>query len=543
MKIVRNRVDRCNERRAQWRWRLGAGTLLVCLGVGCDATVETEGNCNEFDGPQVCPEHDGGLGGTAGNAGTGGAGNGGECGHAAGAAGAAGACNMPIVEDCSTPADENCDGLTVCSGTPIYLHGYGDDGMQIPMDVAVDRHDNTIVVGVFDGLIDFGAGPITSHQLDDVFIAKFDSTNTCIWSRSFGDDETQSIERVVVDSAGNIIVVGHFRGSIDLGGGPLVSAGARDVFVAKLDPSGGHIWSRGFGGPLDQFGRGIATDANGNVFVAGTFWGTADFAGIPRTSAGWEDIFVVKLDADGNPVWVRTFGDAETQETWDLAADYAGNVVLTGFALGNVDFGDGLRPGAGAPDVIVVKLDGNGQTLWSRRYGDEGMQFGHTITVDAQNNVIVTGEGSGAIDFGDGAVGGAGALDFFVVKLDSGGNVVWHRHYGDAANQNGIFGAADRSGAVLLTGSFQGSVDFGGGVLWSAGATDAFVAKLDKDGNFLWSWSVGDAQTQAGTAIAAKSLGRAVVAGKVWGTIDLGGGLSVSGGNITSNAFMLEAEP
>jgi hypothetical protein len=96
---------------------------------------------------------------------------------------------------------------------------------------------------------------------------------------------------------------------------------------------------------------------------------------------------------------------------------------------------------------------------------------------------------------------------------------------------------------VLLTGSFQGSVDFGGGVLWSAGATDAFVAKLDKDGNFLWSWSMGDAQTQAGTAIAAKSLGRAVVAGKVWGTIDLGGGLLASGVNITSNVFMLEAQP
>jgi hypothetical protein len=453
-------------------------------------------------------------------------------------------CVAPVVEDCTTLADENCDNRAVCTGAALEIRSFGDSGMQTPWDMAVDAEGNIIVVGEYDGSIDFGAGPIVSNEIHDVFVVKLDPYGAPLWSRSFGDDSRQSAQRVAVDAEGNVLIAGHFRGSVDFGGGPLVSAGARDAFIAKLDADGNHVWSKRFGDAQDQIGRGVAADRDGNVFVAGTLWGSAKFGGGVITSAGWDDIFITKLDKDGEHLWAKAFGDQETQEAWDLAADGEGNVIMTGYSLGDVNFGAGLTKGAGMPDVILVKLSGDGSTLWSRRFGDGGMQFGQSVTVDGEGNIVMTGEVHGSIDFDDGKVHSAGAQDLFVAKLTPTGKVVWHHTVGDAWDQSNIVASIDGAGAVLLAGSFEGSIDFGGNLLVSAGMSDAFVAKLGPDGNALWSRRMGDASPQVATGIVSDLMGNVLVTGRVWGTIDLGKeSVTAAAGDMTSDIFLASFEP
>ncbi len=112
------------------------------------------------------------------------------------------------------------------------------------------------------------------------------------WSPGFGDVDDEGGYDIVVDSAGNVLVTGFFEGPVDFGGGSITSAGSFDIFVAKFDSAGTHIWSQGFGGVGLDNGFAIGTDGAGNVLVTGAFSGTVDFGGGPITSAGAGDIFI-----------------------------------------------------------------------------------------------------------------------------------------------------------------------------------------------------------------------------------------------------------
>lgn len=464
-----------------------------------------------------------------------------DCPTAAGGA----ACLQPdsgTGPDAGDPGDSGT-GCAACVGTPLGIRSFGDAGDDIPMDSATDRQGNLIIVGYFDGTLDLGAGPMTSGELSDVFVVKLRPDGTAMWSKRFGDDNQQEAQRVAVDADGNVVIIGTFRGTVDFGGGPLVSAGSRDAFVVKLDADGNHVWSKRFGDRDEQFGRGVATDGQGNVFIAGTAWGTVDFGGGPLKSAGFDDIFVAKLDKDGQHLWSKLFGDAQTQEAWDLATDADGNVAMAAYILGNVDFGDGLTQGGANPDAAVVKLSGDGATLWSHRYGDQQQQFGQGIAVDSQGNVVFTGLMQGSVEFGDGPVQSAGAFDFFIAKFDPMGKVLWHHRYGDQYDQPSLLVSVDATDAVLLTGFFLGTVDFGGTPLVSAGGTDAFAAKLDSAGHTLWSRRMGDAADQKGSGITSDLTGGVNVIGLLGGTIEVGDASVTNASPYSADAFIARFGP
>ncbi|WP_437997557.1 SBBP repeat-containing protein [Sorangium sp. So ce185] len=424
-----------------------------------------------------------------------------------------------------------------------HVHRIRAAGMQVPTDIAVDGDGSTIIAGNFDGSLDIGGARLVGHETDDIFVIKLGPSGAPVWSKSFGDDNIQHVQRISTDADGNVLLIGHFRGTIDLGGGPLVSAGARDIFVAKLDPSGRHVWSKRFGGAHDQLGRGIAADRDGNVLIAGTLWGSVDFGGGMMKSAGWDDLFVAKLDRSGEYLWARTYGDEETQEASDLTVDGQGNVVVTGYALGVVDFGDGPTVGAGMPDAILVKLDRDGSTLWSHRFGDDGTQLGHSVGVDDEGSVVMAGAARGSIDFPDKSFHSAGGYDLYVAKFNAAGELLWHRQFGDAQDQSSIAISIDRAGAVLLTGSFEGSLDFGCSPLVSAGKTDAFAAKLDPYGDTLWSWAMGDTDSQAGMGISGARGGGVIVTGVVSGAVGLKFHPLAAAGDLSSDIFLARFRP
>jgi hypothetical protein len=404
-----------------------------------------------------------------------------------------------------------------------------------PLDIASDRQGNLVVVGFFDGQLDFGAGAMMGGQIKDAFVAKLRPDGSALWSKRFGgnaiDDDVQEAHRVTIDAEGNILIAGFFIGTIDLGGGPLVSAGRRDAFVVKLDASGNHVWSKRFGNTSDQRARGIAADPAGNVFLAGTAFGAIDFGAGPVQSAGLEDIFLAKLDRNGQHIWSKLFGDAQTQEAWDLATDGEGNVAMAAYVLGNVDFGDGMTLGGVNPDAAVVKVSASGATLWSHRFGDQQHQFGQSIAIDRQGDVVLAGSMQGVVDFGDGQVQSSGAHDLLVVKLASSGSVRWYRRYGGEHEQPSLLVAVDAADAVVLTGFFLGTLDFGSCPL-VAPERSAFAAKLDSAGNTLWSQRLGDTVVHVGTGVTAGPMGDVFVVG-----------LSSEIGKLTSAAFVTRFDP
>jgi YVTN family beta-propeller protein len=411
-----------------------------------------------------------------------------------------------------------------------WSHGFGDAGLQYGYSVDVDGAGNSVATGYFQGTVDFGGGPLTSEGGNDIFVVKFDAAGNHIWSRSDGGFGHQEAYRVALDAAGNAFVTGTFADTLVIGEDVLVSAGANDIFVAKFDSTGVPVWSRKFGDLNEQVGYGLDTDGFGNVLVTGYFNGTVDFGGGPLT--GDYDVFVVKFDTAGNHVWSQRFGDDSDQFGQGLGVDGAGNVLVTGYFYGDLDFGGGPLTSAGDVDIFVAKLDPAGNHIWSQRFGDATDQYGYNVAADGSGNVLVSGYYWGDVDFGGGTLTSAGDYDIFVAKFDSAGTHLWSKRFGDAAQQAGYGLAVDGSGNVLLSGYLFGTVDFGGGTLTAPGGNnDIFVAKFDPAGTHVWSQNFGDADPQFGYGIAAEPGGHVVVTGGFQGEVNFGGSPITSGGN------------
>jgi hypothetical protein len=432
---------------------------------------------------------------------------------------------LPQPENCATPEDEDCDGKApACKGNLLWAEGFGDASDQIANAVTLDTAGNPIVTGSFSGMIDFGGGPLTSAGADDVFLIKLAPDGSHVWSKRFGDAGIQVGYAVATDGADNIVVVGAFSGTIDFGGGALTSAGGNDVFVAKFGPNGEHLWSKRFGGPSGQVAYAVALDPANNVFVLGGFHGSIDIGPDSYTSSGApeNDLFVAKLDPMGTPLWSRHPGLGGHVSNGGLAASSDGDVVLAASFTGTIDFGGGPLTSVGGTDVIVAKLDGAGNHVWSKRFGDAADQTAYAVALDGTNNVVVAGGFEGSLNFGVDLITSAGASDAFVLKLDSGGSYGWSQRFGDVNEQATTAIRVDTGGNVLLGGYMAGTVDFGGGPLPSAGSVDVFAAKLDSAGNHVWSKRFGGADDDQGRGIAVDDSGNAVVVGYFRGDVDFG---------------------
>lgn len=450
------------------------------------------------------------------------------------------------IEDCASGQDQNCDGkVTACKGAVEWAKGFGDAGYQEGYSVAVDGAGNVFVTGVLGGTVDFGGGPLASAGGGDVFIVKLDESGSHLWSKRFGDSDSQIGMSVAVDASGNVLLAGTFAGTVDFGGGPLTSAGGGSIFVTKLDANGSHLWSKGFGeGIVTTDQSAVAVDTSGNVVLAGTFRGAVDFGGGPLVSAGDRDIYAAKLDASGGYLWGKRFGDANIQGATGLAGDSSGNVVVTGWYTGSVDFGGGPLPGAVGNEVFVAKLDASGAHVWSKGFGGASADnaVGQGIAVDGAGNVLLAGWFSGSVDFGGGSLTGVATENVFVAKLDAGGVHQWSKGLGDAESQQGRGIAVDGADNVLLTGWFTRTIDFGGGPLASAGKDDIFVAKLDAGGGHLWSKRFGDTLDQQAVSVAVDASGAALITGHFAGNLDFGGGVVLNGAGGT-DIFVAKFSP
>jgi hypothetical protein len=352
-------------------------------------------------------------------------------------------------------------------------------------------------------------------------------------------------QAIAADAAGNSYVTGYFQGTADFDPGPGVvsltssSTGYSAAFVAKYSSGGALCWARSIGGTANDYGYGIAVDTLGNVYSTGYFQGTADFDPGPGTanytSAGSGDIFVLKLDPAGNFGWVRPIGGSAMDAGRGIALATDGGVCVTGYFTGTVNFGsaDATLTGAGNADIFVMKLDASGTLAWARGMGGSSSDNGNAIAIATSGDIYTTGYFQGTADFDPGSLSRtltATSYDIFVSKLDAAGNYVWARRLGGTSIDygNGIALSAD---GVYTTGSFQLTADFDPGDatanLISAGNTDAFVSKLDLDGNYLWARALGAGGSDYGYGIAVDNGGNAYTVGYYQNTVDFDPGPTV----------------
>ncbi len=406
---------------------------------------------------------------------------------------------------------------------------FGSTGTDGGQAVALDAAGNVFVSGTFSGTVNFGGGDLISAGNQDAFVAKYDAAGTHVWSKRYGSTLVDFGRELAVDASGNAYLAGFYSGTVDFGGGPLMSAGGLDVFVLKLDASGGFLWSKRLGSTSNDECEGLALDNAGNIVITGYFSGSVDFGGGPIMSAGNQDIFLAKYDANGAHVWSRRVGGTAYDYASAVACDLSGNVALVGYFLGSADFGGGFLMSAGDADIFVAKYDPSGTHVWSRRYGSIFRDEGYAVDTDPSGRVLAAGAFRLTVDFGGGGLVSSGNLDMFALQLDAAGTHQWSRRFGDSANDGARAIVDDGYGGVFLTGYFNFFVDFGGGEFVANGATDTFLAKFNDAGVHQWSATFGDTQADEGSALASRA-GLLLATGSFSQSVNFGGGALNSAG-------------
>jgi hypothetical protein len=317
------------------------------------------------------------------------------------------------------------------------------------------------------------------------------------WSRAFGDELSQSIRSVAADSSGNVYSVGDFEGVVSFGGDLLVADGDKaDLVIAKHDHFGNPVWSQRYGDSSNQYGSKLLVDADDNIFVLARLFGNIDLGGGALGSEGVEDLIVAKLDPDGNHLWSRSFGGSDPDRAERMVVGPQGNLLITGAFNTEVDFGNGGFTSNGLRDAFVLELDGQtGEHVLSIQIGGPGDDYGYGIDVDATGNVLTTGRFTESLDLGQPLVS-AGLRDIYVAKFDSAGALLWSEGFGGTGEDGPHDLLALPTGDVAVVGFMAATMNFGGPDLVSAGERDIFLATLDAAGAHVWSANFGDAVDQ-----------------------------------------------
>jgi len=340
----------------------------------------------------------------------------------------------------------------------------GGSGNDYGRSIAVDGSGNVYLNGYQYS---------DDYSINDYVVIKIDSDGNILWQKKIGGINSDIGYAVAVDGSGNVYVTGY-QGSD-------VYGGTYDYGVIKLDTNGNIIWQKKIGGTGDDYGRGIAVDGSGNVYINGS-QSSDDY--------GSNDYGVIKLDTNGNIIWQKKIGGTGDDYGWAIAVDGVGNVYLNGYQASDV-YG-------GTYDYGVIKLDSSGNLLWQKKIGGSSNDYGKAIAVDGSGNVYLNGNQASDV-YG-------GTYDYGVIKLDPNGNILWQKKIGGVSTDNGYAIAVDGSGNVYLNG-IQGSDVYGG-------TYDYGVIKLDTNGNIIWQKKIGGTGDDKGYAIAVDGSGNVYLNGQ-----------------------------
>jgi hypothetical protein len=332
------------------------------------------------------------------------------------------------------------------------------------------------------------------------------------------------LERITRDQQGNIYVIGHFSGSDSLDTISLTSAGSTDILVAKFDRTGTLQWAEQAGGPAQDEGYGIAVSHTGHIFITGRFKGTASFGSTLLTSGSDFDLFVGKLDANGNWLWAKAAGGASSliDTANAVGVDTNGNAIITGSISQTAIFGSTTLTGTGTR-MFVAQIDANGNWKWAISSSHTtGTSQGNQIAVTSGGGSFIAGQFDGTATFGSSTLTSAGNTDAFVAQLDANGAFQWVRQGSSTANVIARDITRQPNGSIAITGTFEGNAVLGGTTLTHLGNKDLFVALLQPNGALQWARAAGGSGAEDSPSITTDTDGYIYVSGQFTGNAIFG---------------------
>lgn len=343
-------------------------------------------------------------------------------------------------------------------------------------DVVVLPDSSVCVVGTYFNDLDFGNGvTLPGSQWMGGFVCRFDNAGNAVWAKSFdGPDDDEIVSIGMHPDGSSLAIAGAFRNFVYFNNDTLEAVGDQDLFWAKLNPAGDVLWRRHLYGTGSVSAHAIALGSDGTVRLAGAFNDTLYMPGATLSQGGG---FLVKYSDECDYLWHQAFGQAETQ---DMAVLNNGTCILVGAFEGSTIWAGNTLNANGSRDGFCVQYGGNGNLVFARGYGGANSDRINTLAVYNDSLIYLAGEFAGSFSF-SGNNASSGASDCFVAKMDVSGNEIWCKTIGGTNGDSGYGIAILENGNVGVTGTFESQVQAGPHSISSSGDSDIFWIKLCGD--------------------------------------------------------------
>jgi hypothetical protein len=405
-----------------------------------------------------------------------------------------------VFDDTIVPCAGNHDIFTAKyspSGELKWVRTGGGDWGDYGHALTCDDAGNVYVTGEIEVTVTFPGSDITlkSWGKNDIFVIKYTTEGELLWAQRAGGRESDKGEGVAVSNDA-VYVTGYFRDTSSFnneGAIKMISAGSKDMFLAKYSLEGQLLWVRRGGGLHEDEGTGITIDNEGYIYVTGFVVSEGDFSGVPVKTKGGYDAFLAKYDSNGNLIWVKTVGSYRTDKGMAVKAGKDGRIYLTGSFKERLTVGSSTITSKGDADIFVACFTKDGEGVWAKRAGGELFDTGLGIDTDEDSNVYITGFFAYEADFNEKRLTAPDSADVFVAKYNSNGDFQWVLHvegkrdfvtpYRSFPGQfeteeagRSVF--IDKRNFVLVTGSFRTDGIFGDIYLPAWSNTNIFLTKI-----------------------------------------------------------------
>jgi hypothetical protein len=304
----------------------------------------------------------------------------------------------------------------------------------------------------------------------DAYLIKTDSYGNVTWGKTYGGSGGDYGESVIQTSDGGFAIAGYTNS---------FGAGGLDVYLVKTDLSGNLMWNRTYGYAGTDVASSVVQTSDGGYVIAGY---TSSFG------QGGDDVYLVKTNASGNVMWDWAYGGSGYDIGASVIQSSDGGFAIVGYT--NSSFSSG-----GGYDVYLVKTNSTGNFMWSKTYGYSGTDIGFSVIQTSDGGFAIAGYTS---SFGN------GGYDFYLVKTDVSGTMIWAWAYGGTGNDIGEWVVQTSDAGYAIVGH---TASFG------AGGDDVYLVKTNSTGNFMWDRSYGYAGTDIGSSVVQTSDGGYAIAG------------------------------
>ncbi len=420
-------------------------------------------------------------------------------------------------------------------------HGTGQMP-RIVRGISSDGEGGVWICGSFTGSCSFDGYELVSAGATDALIGRLDEGGRVAWLQSFGARGSDLAPDIAASRDGSCVVTGMCSPGTRLGDTTVATAGGSDAVTAKLDRGGQVLWVRTAGGPQPDCGNEVCTDAAGNVLVVGNTYGAMAAGGDRWEHAGGMDSFVLKYSPDGELLWSLPITGPADEQGRGIAVDPAGNVAVAGEFTGTIRLGEAsLTAAGGQRDVFVARLSESGALLWARRCGAEGEDYARGVGCARDGSLVVAGVFSGQVAFGPESLRSGGGENLFVLKLTPDGEVVWARGLTGSGVGHGCEIEVTPDGDALVAGDVMGHLALGDTAIDSVGRRDTFVARFDPAGSLVWVKELACTNSAATFAVALDPSQRVTVAGSFGGSLQVDQQTLAAGDDMAS--FVVALDP